>query len=324
MYITEVARSTGVTVKALRYYESIGLISPKRAANGYRHYDDDDVRAVAELRELSALGIPPGKAAPFLECLGLGHEHGDECVSSLAVYRDTIAELDHMIAELTARRDALQVRLNDRASFATPVRSFPSTSPYKENTMTDFTSLPAGLPVPEDDGAADHLPGLRVPDIQLTASDGSVVDLGSLGPGRTVVYLYPLSGRPGVDLPEGWDSIPGARGCSTEACDFRDHFADLRGAGAERVYGLSSQDPGYQAKLVDRLRLPFTMLSDQDFALGDAMGLPVFAAPGHERLYARLTLVIRDGAIEHVFYPIFPPNTHGQQVLEWLVANPEG
>jgi len=150
------------------------------------------------------------------------------------------------------------------------------------------------------------------------------VDLGSLGPGRTVVYLYPLSGRPGVDLPEGWDSIPGARGCSTEACDFRDHFANLRGAGAERVYGLSSQGPGYQAELVERLRLPFTMLSDQDFALGDALDLPVFAAPSHDRLYARLTLVIRDGVIEHVFYPIFPPNTHRQQVLEWLVANPEG
>lgn len=139
-----------------------------------------------------------------------------------------------------------------------------------------------------------------------------------------MVYLYPLSGRPGVDLPEGWDSIPGARGCSAEACDFRDHFADLCGAGAERVYGLSSQGPGYQAELVERLRLPFTMLSDQDFALGDAMGPPVFAAPGHERLYARLTLVIRDRVIEHVFYPIFPPNIHGQQVLEWLVSNPEG
>lgn len=306
-----------MTVKALRYYESIGLICPERSANGYRHYDAEDVRAVIELRELNALGIPPGKAAPFLECLDLGHERGDECVSSLAVYRDAIAELDHLIRELTARRDALQVRLDESASFDL------TTSP-EENAMPDFTSLPSGLPVPEDDGAADHLPGLRVPNTQLTASDGSVVDLGSLGPGRTVVYLYPLSGRPGVDLPEGWDSIPGARGCSTEACDFRDHFADLRGAGAERVYGLSSQGPGYQAELVERLRLPFTMLSDQDFALGDAMGLPVFTAPGHERLYARLTLVIRDGVIEHVFYPIFPPNTHGQQVLEWLVANPEG
>lgn len=319
MYITEVARTTGATVKALRYYESIGLICPERSANGYRHYDAEDVRAVVELQELSALGIPPGKAAPFLECLDLGHERGDECVSTLAVYLDTITELDHMIRELTARRDALRVRLDERASFDL------TTSPEspEETTMTDYTSLPADLPVPENDGAADHLPGLRVPDLQLTASDGSVVDLGALGSGRTVVYLYPLSGRPGVDLPEGWDSIPGARGCSTEACDFRDHFADLRAAGAERVYGLSSQAPGYQAELVERLRLPFTMLSDESFALGEALDLPVFATPGHERLYARLTLVIRDGVIEHVLYPVFPPNTHGQQVLGWLTGIPE-
>lgn len=281
MYITEVAGTTGVTVKALRYYESIGLICPERSANDYRRYDAEDVRAVIELRELNALGIPPGKAAPFLECLDLGHERGDESAA------------------------------------------FDLTTSPEETTMTDYTYLPTDLPVPEDDGAADHLPGLRVPDLQLTASDGSVVDLGSLGPRRTVVYLYPLSGRPGVHLPESWDSIPGARGCSTEACDFRDHFADLRGAGAERVYGLSSQGSDYQAELVERLRLPFTMLSDESFTLGEALDLPVFAAPGHDRLYARLTLVIRDGVIEHVFYPIFPPNTHGQQVLEWLMANPE-
>lgn len=316
-----------MTVKALRYYGSIRLICPERSANGYRHYDAEDVRAVIELRELNALGIPPGKAAPFLECLDLGHERGDECVSSLAAYRDTVAELDRMIAELSARRDALQVRPNDRASF-TPtsgsVPSAPSTPSPEENTMTDFTSLPAGLPVPEDDGAADHLTGRRVPARTLPASDGSSVDLSALGPGRTVVYLYPLSGRPGVDLPEGWDAIPGARGCSTEACDFRDHFAELQAAGAARVFGLSSQDVAYQAELVDRLRLPFPMLSDESFTLGEALDLPIFAAPGHERLYARLTLVILDGVIEHVFYPIFPPNTHGQQVLKWLRERAEG
>lgn len=317
MYITEVARTTGMTVKALRYYESIGLICPERSANGYRHFDAEDVRVVVELWELSALGIPPGKAAPFLECLGRGHERSDECVSSLAVYRDTIAELDHMIMELTARRDARQVRLDESASFdLTP-------SP-EETAMTDFTTLPDDLPVPEDDGAADHLPGLRVPELGLPASDGSVVDLSALGPGRTVLYLYPLSGRPGVDLPEGWDAIPGARGCSTEACGFRDHFAELQSAGAAQVFGLSSQDAEYQAELADRLRLPFPMLSDENFTLGEAFDLPVFTAPGHERLYARLTLVIRDGVIEHVFYPIFPPNTHGQQVLEWMAAHPEG
>jgi len=184
--------------------------------------------------------------------------------------------------------------------------------------MTDFTVLPDNLPVPRDDGAADHLRGLAMPALSLPTSDGMSVELSALGSGRTVIYLYPLTGRPGVDLPDGWDSIPGARGCSTEACDFRHHYADLQRAGAARVYGMSSQDPDYQAELVERLRLPFAMISDQHLELADALTLPTFAAPGHDRLYSRLTLVVRDGRIEHVFYPIFPPNTHAQQVLEWL------
>lgn len=139
-----------------------------------------------------------------------------------------------------------------------------------------------------------------------------------------MVHLYSLSGRPDVNLPEGWDAIPGARDCSAEACDFRDHYADLRKAGADRVYGLSSQNPAYRGELVDRPRLPFNMLSDENFALEEALSLPVLRAPGHKQLDARLTLVIRDGVIEHVFYPNFPPNTHGQQVLQWLTTYPEG
>jgi peroxiredoxin len=192
----------------------------------------------------------------------------------------------------------------------------------KENTMADFTVLPEGLPVPEDDGAADHLPGMSMPDLALATSAGASVELQALPAGRTIVYLYPLTGRPGVDLPEGWDAIPGARGCSTEACDFRDHFADLRDAGAAAVYGMSSQSPEYQAEVVDRLGLPFSMISDEGMLLADALRLPTFAAEGHERLYSRLTLVVRDGSIEHVFYPIFPPNTHAQQVLAWLREHP--
>jgi peroxiredoxin len=188
--------------------------------------------------------------------------------------------------------------------------------------MTDYTTLPEGLPVPEDDGGAKHLPGAPLPTLRLPAADGGHVDLGALGGGRTVLYLYPLTGRPGTDLPRGWDEIPGARGCSTEACDFRDHFAELREAGAARVYGLSSQDPGYQVEVVDRLRLPFTMLSDPGFALAAALGLPTFGAPGHDRLYKRLTLIVRDGRVEHVFYPVFPPNTHARQVLGWLRDHP--
>ena len=188
--------------------------------------------------------------------------------------------------------------------------------------MTDYTALPDNLPVPENDGAADHLPGSRLPALKLPTSDSGMVDLAALGPGRSIIYLYPLTGRPGVDLPEGWDTIPGARGCSTEACDFRDHYADLQRAGAAHVFGMSSQTPDYQAELVERLHLPFVMLSDPNFAMADALQLPTFTAQGHQRLYTRLTLVINDGMIEHVFYPIFPPNTHAQQVLGWLRDHP--
>ena len=188
--------------------------------------------------------------------------------------------------------------------------------------MTDFTTLPDNLPVPRDDGAADHLTGLPMPEPSVQTSDRRSVDLAATGPGRTIIYIYPLTGRPGVDLPEGWDAIPGARGCSTEACDFRDHFADLQAAGVAQVWGLSSQDPDYQAEVVERLRLPFKMLSDPEFTVADSLHLPTFSAPGHERLYSRLTIVARDGRIEHVFYPIFPPNTHAQQVLDWLHAHP--
>ncbi|MDO5053468.1 MAG: peroxiredoxin [Pseudoclavibacter sp.] len=188
--------------------------------------------------------------------------------------------------------------------------------------MSDYTTLPEGLPVPRDDGAAEHLPGTAMPGLALRASDGRSVDLGRLGQGRSVIYLYPLTGRPGVALPEGWDRIPGARGCTTEACDFRDHFEQLRAAGAERVFGLSSQEPAYQAEAVERLHLPFPMLSDPAFRLAAALRLPTFTAAGHARLYARLTLVVQDGVIEHAFFPIFPPNRHAQQVLDWLRRRP--
>jgi peroxiredoxin/DNA-binding transcriptional MerR regulator len=312
MRIGELAQRAHVSTKAVRYYERLGLMTPARRANGYREYDESHLRVVTEIRELSASGIPPGKAGPFIECLGAGHERSDECVASLAVYRDSIAELDRMIDSLTSRRDELVRRLDEGAS-----RTF-----RQETPMTDYTILPANLPVPQDDGAAAHLPGTAVPALTLPTSDGQSVDLAALGPGRTIIYLYPLTGRPGTDLPEGWDSIPGARGCSTEACDFRDHFNDLRRAGAAKVFGMSSQSPDYQREVVERLHLPFAMVSDEEFALDDALRLPTFSAPGHERLYSRLTLVVRDGRVEHAFYPIFPPNTHAQQVLDWLRDHP--
>jgi peroxiredoxin len=188
-------------------------------------------------------------------------------------------------------------------------------------TLTDFTQLPEGLPRPEDDGAANHLVGMPLPDLRLPSTAGGTVALDQLGPGRTILFIYPMSGRPGVPLPEGWDMIPGARGCTTEAVDFRDHHGDLVAAEASLLFGVSSQDSGYQRELVERLQLPFPLLSDVDFTLVEALHLPTFTTSGL-KLFRRLTLVIRDHAIEHVFYPVFPPNQHARQVLDWLDANP--
>jgi peroxiredoxin len=187
--------------------------------------------------------------------------------------------------------------------------------------MTDPNQLPADLPEPQDDGAADHLAGLRMPALTLPSTSGDRIALDGLGPGRTILYLYPLTGRPGVDLPEGWNSIPGARGCTPEACGFRDHHADLLAAGAARVLGLSSQDTQYQQEVVDRLDLPFAMLSDTELSLARSLRLPTFAAGG-STLFTRLTLVIHDGVIEHAFYPVFPPNEHAGEVLAWLRSHP--
>jgi peroxiredoxin len=187
--------------------------------------------------------------------------------------------------------------------------------------MTTYENLPDDLPVPEDDGAADHLPGTAMPQLVLPATDGASVDLGELGEGRTVLYLYPLSGKPGVELPDGWNAIPGARGCTPEACGFRDHFRELREAGAERVYGLSSQDNAYQTELAERLSLPFPILSDPELRLAELLRLPTFQTAGR-RLYKRLTMIVSGGRIEHAFYPIFPPDGHAGEVLEWLRAHP--
>jgi peroxiredoxin len=187
----------------------------------------------------------------------------------------------------------------------------------ERTTVTDFSQLPENLPVPQDDGAADHLPGRPAPHVSLPSTAGEQISLDELGDGLTVIYIYPLSGRPGVELPERWDEIPGARGCTTEACDFRDHHAEFVAAGASRVFGLSSQDTPYQRELKERVRLPFEMLSDTEMRLVDALGLPTFQV-ADLTLYKRLTLVIGENVIEHVFYPIFPPNQHAQEVLAWL------
>lgn len=162
-----------------------------------------------------------------------------------------------------------------------------------------------------------------MPTLHLVSTTGDGVLLSELGPGRTIIYIYPLTGGPGVDLPRGWDEIPGARGCTTEACDFRDHNEDLRDAGVVRLFGLSSQETPYQQELVERLNLPFPMLSDPALDLAEALNLPSFEAGG-QVLFKRVTLVIVEEMIEKVFYPVFPPNQHAQEVLLWLKSHPEG
>ena len=179
----------------------------------------------------------------------------------------------------------------------------------------DLHELPEGIPAPVDDGACNHLPGMQLPPIALPATSGETVELSGL-PGRTVLYCYPLTGRPGEDLPQGWDEIPGARGCTPQSCAFRDHYVELQALGT-RVYGLSVQDTVYQREAAERLHLPFELLSDEGLVLVEALGLPTFEAEGM-RLIKRLTLVIQDGRIEKVFYPVFPPNKNAKEVVEWL------
>jgi len=175
--------------------------------------------------------------------------------------------------------------------------------------------LPKDLPEPTDDGASDHLPGTRIPPVALMSTAGERVDLSAL-PGRTVVYCYPLTGRPDRELPQGWDEIPGARGCTPQSCAFRDHHEELRALGA-RVFGLSTQSTGYQQEAVDRLHLPYELLSDEDLGFAEALGLPTFEVEGMV-LLKRLTMVIDDGRIQKVFYPVFPPDKNADEVIGWL------
>ncbi len=187
------------------------------------------------------------------------------------------------------------------------------------NTIHDPNILPADLPVPQDDGAACHLEGLTMPPLALPATDGSEVDLARLA-GRTVVYIYPRTGRPGQPLPDGWDAIPGARGCTPQSCSFRDHFAELRALGVSHLYGMSTQDSDYQREAVERLHLPFAILSDAGLRFTRALRLPTFAVDGMS-LQKRMVLVIDDGVVTKVFYPVFPPDQSAGDVVAWLRAS---
>jgi peroxiredoxin len=181
--------------------------------------------------------------------------------------------------------------------------------------VSDLHTLPEGLPEPTDDGACDHLPGLDLPSVSLTSTSNSVVDLSALT-GTTVAYCYPLTGRPDQELPRGWDEIPGARGCTPQSCAFRNHHAELRALGA-RVFGLSTQTSAYQQEAAQRLHLPFPLLSDENLELARALDLPTFDAEGMT-LVKRVTLIVEDGEIRKVFYPVFPPGRNAEEVILWL------
>ncbi len=177
------------------------------------------------------------------------------------------------------------------------------------------------IPAPSDDGAAKHLVGMRIPSLSLLGTDDTSVDMSMLL-GRTVVFAYPRTGEPGkISLVDDWDMIPGARGCTPQTCSFRDLFAELKAAGAKHVFGLSTQDNVYQTEMASRLHLPFPVLSDEKLALSRALKLPTMEVAGLT-LIKRLALVVDDGRITHVFYPVFPPDRNAGDVLAWLKDHP--
>ncbi len=279
-------------MRALRYYEAAGLVVPRRLSNGYREYEPVAERMVAQIRELTALGLSVEETRPFVESLADGIEAGGVCAAGVATYRSAISHLQERIGQLTAQRDALGARLDAAAG---------------------RTASPGGS------GLADpgSLVGTRLPALHFYGTDGRPVDLGSLGRGLTVVFVYPLTGRPGVDLPRGLSEIPGARGSTEQASWFRDHHGELVRAGAARVYGLSAQSTGYQRELVHRLRLPYPLIPDPRLTLAGAVGLPTFSV-GDMTLYRRLTLIVADDVVEHVFHPIVEPPGHALEVMRWL------
>lgn len=181
---------------------------------------------------------------------------------------------------------------------------------------TNPNVLPQDLPVPQDDGGARHLTGMRLPDVTLPATSGAPVNLSKLR-GRTVVYVYPRTGVPGQHNPDGWDMIPGARGCTPQSCSFRDHFAEMKELGVAQLFGLATQDTAYQSEMAERLHLPFAVLSDAALTLTNALKLPTFVAGGMT-LLKRMAWVIDEGVMSQVFYPVFPPDQNAAEVVAWL------
>ncbi|MES2296967.1 MAG: peroxiredoxin [Pseudomonadota bacterium] len=185
--------------------------------------------------------------------------------------------------------------------------------------ITSLSELPTNLPVPTDDGAALHLRDCVLPDVALPATNGTTVNLRMLR-GRWVIYVYPMTGQPGVPLPDSWDEIPGARGCTPQSCGFRDHYTELKLLHTG-VLGLSSQMTEYQREAKARLHLPFQLLSDSTMQLQNALRLPTFSVAGMT-LFKRLTIIVENGFVKKVFYPVFPPDRNADDVVAWLKDAP--
>jgi len=289
MRVGELARRTGTTVRALRYYEAAGLVVPRRLSNGYRDYDPIAERQVAQIRELMVLGLTVEETRPFVESIA---NDDDVCAAAVATFRSTVTGLQARIGELTAQRDALEARIDEAARHVV-------TGPEAAGTE------PAVLI------------GKVLPQLQFYATDGRPIDLGTLGEGRSVIFVYPLTGRPGVDLPRGLLEVHGARGSTDQGSWLRDHHAEILAAGAARVYGLSAQSTGYQRELAHRLRLRYPLIPDPKLTLATTAGLPTRTVAGLT-VYERLTLIINDDLVEHVFHPIPDPASHALAVMRWL------
>ncbi|MBG0566746.1 MerR family transcriptional regulator [Actinoplanes aureus] len=286
MRVGELARRTGTTIRALRYYEEAGLVMPRRLGNGYRDYDPIAERQVTQIRELMALGLTVEETRPFVESIA---NDEDVCAAAVATFRSTVTSLQTRIGELTAQREALDARIDDAARQV-------------------VTSAPTAGAEPVD------LIGRPLPPLHFYATDGRPIDLHDLGPGRSVLFVYPLTGRPGVDLPRGLLEVHGARSRDNW---MRDHHAEIRTAGAARVYGLSAQSTGYQRELAHRLRLPYPLIPDPRLTLATAARLPARTV-GDLIVYERLTLIVADDLVEHVFHPIPDPVSHALDVIRWL------
>jgi len=184
--------------------------------------------------------------------------------------------------------------------------------------MTNLNQLPTDLPIPEDDGSTAHLRGMKLPNISLVTTSGKTINLGNIK-GKLVIYCYPMTGQPNIALPDGWDQIPGARGCTPQSCSFRDHYQELKALGAE-VIGLSVQTTDYQKEMADRLHLPFPVVSDADYQFQKALNMPTFLAAGMT-LLKRVTLIAHNGVIEAVHYPIFPSDSDPTWVIDYFKAH---